>query len=355
MSKTKIASLLCLAVIIVFSVSSVSAATENKIQSVSKNNEFKQNLKNLDTTNPVTKEITKKDNKTYDLPQASGSVQMDENTKAIKVRFNGKEFKITDKDTKALTNELVSGSLIRKNSNGDVASSVEAVDGGIRIVLNIEKTTDKFYTYDFPVEAESGTKYIMNGQGAKLVTSDGKLIVSVITPWATDSNKKSLKTWYTVESDGSILRQHVDLANAKFPVLADPAWCGNGIQSVEWKVRQASEGGDTLSIVPTWCGRYVSNFRDMWNEVKTRFPNQYWSAVCAVYTAGFCSYEVSESMYNQFVCHLIGSSIPYLSWKDDWNVEPWRRNVSYTDPRMLKPTWAWGGGWQCNPPLQWNY
>lgn len=341
MTKTKIASLLCLAVIIVFSVSSVSAATENKIQSVSKNNEFKQNLKNLDTTNPVTKEITKKDSKTYDLPQVSGSVQMDENTKAIKVKFNGKEFKITDKDTKALTNELVSGSLIRKNSNGDVASSVEAVDGGIRIVLNIEKTADKFYTYDFPVEAESGTKYIMNGQGTKLVTSDGKVIVSVITPWATDSNKKSLKTWYTVENNGAILRQHVDLSGAKFPVLADPTWCGNVVNSVKW-VYRGDEHGNTLSIDPTWCGRILANATSIWtltgpmyaasywtvnavwDEVKSRYWSVYMSAVC--YGRYSCYSNADLSMYNQLYCHMF--AVPFKP--DGWNLEPWRPVVSFS-------------------------
>lgn len=113
-----------------------------------------------------------------------------------------------------------------------------------------------------------------------------------------------------------------------FPVVADPIYCGNTVNSVKWINRN---GVWSASVSPTWCGRYSTReLWQNWEEVVSKTPsssqwnkqwntNQYWS------------------MYNQFACH-------WLDWrafvfKGDWNLEPSRRDVGLEATRRA----------DCNP------
>jgi hypothetical protein len=117
-----------------------------------------------------------------------------------------------------------------KNSQTDVI--LEYFSGGFRQVLNL-KNSKASSTYDFEVKLGKGEKISVNKDGsASVKNSKGKTKLIIAKPWAIDSKDKKLKTWYTVERNNT-LRQHIELKNAVFPVLADPLWCGDVASSVE--------------------------------------------------------------------------------------------------------------------------
>lgn len=105
---------------------------------------------------------------------------------------------------------------------------------------------------------------------------------------------------------------------------ASTPWCKEEISSVRWILRDYYEGGNTLSIVPTDCGRNIFYATSKWDEVKSRFSGEYNKAVNSIqYTwRGYAA----DSLKNQFFCH-----VKYATNKYDWNVEPWRQNVYYLD------------------------
>ena len=155
------------------------------------------------------------------------------------------------------------------------------------------------------------------------MNENGERLYIVMKPWANDSAGKSLKTWYTIEKKGTVLRQNIDLKDASFPVVADPVWCGNTIESATWKSYINGDDRGTLSIIPTWCGRNLNvSTSSVWYELQNRFWTQF--TIAASCNNLICSSTKLNSLWNQLSCHKFGGII-----KPDWNLEAWRRIVSW--------------------------
>jgi Protein of unknown function (DUF2599) len=253
--------------------------------------------------------------------------------------------------------DVVENKVIYKNSKNKVDTIVEAVDGGVRMIVNIPDSNAPS-SYDFPIELQANEKLILNEDGSAAVTRpmtkeekdripkkdlpEGLKIpeystkLFIVKPWAKDANGKELKTSYSVK--GNILTQNIDLAGAVFPVVADPIWCGNAIAGTNWfwntggqSSTYPNEVGWTLSVYPNWCG--VSQAFSNWF-------NTYWDAwvdVCnSSGTGGWCGYWSSDeyySMFYQFVCHYnqIGALKRLIDGSSEtaWNLDEWRPNVGW--------------------------
>jgi hypothetical protein len=100
--------------------------------------------------------------------------------------------------------------------------------------------------------------------------------------------------------------------------VADPAWCGNSINKTEWKDKP-SEGGWTLEVIPTWCGRLLTGMD--FNELisKTDKREELWPQNNRNYSS-----TQGRSMYNQYRCH-----IAFVSSKPTYNLEPRRPLVEW--------------------------
>lgn len=323
-----------LLIVINFSLPINTDALVNK-EKLNKQSAFQKNLREKDPTSAQLKTITKNErDNSFLLDQIKGndSAKFDLNSKSLKLKYHGKNFSIKDVDSLNQTAELNSDTIVRYNQNGEIKSTIESVDGGIRIVLNITNSNSNIYTYDFLADVEGGGKYYLESNGsATLKTLSGETVVNVLQPWAKDSTNKALKTWYSVENSGNILRQHVDLTEANFPVIADPTWCGSIVQSEEWRTLWDEGGKISLHIIPTWCGRNFGYNSNTFQEVVDKAPYypygpNYWEK----YTKN----DMYWSMYNQFICHTW-----FARDKPDWNLEPWRPNVGYTRTVLSK----------CNP------
>ena len=168
------------------------------------------------------------------------------------------------------------------------------------------------------------------------MNSKNESITTILKPWAKDSDNKDLKTFYTV--DNNILRQHIETNSmTKYPVKADPTWCGRTYNSIKWIIRESLW---SLSIIPSWCGRsmmvvgtiFTSNY--FLRTPISQLPN-YWLAESSFQDIAWNTpwhYQwpwghkskddnspIYRSMFKQYYCHMVGAF-----YKDEWNLEPWR-------------------------------
>ncbi len=114
------------------------------------------------------------------------------------------------------------------------AVAVQPRDTGARLMVIIRSPDDP-RTYRFPVQIPAGGSLVpmaggksgaentseeRNTTGYVILDRHGEGIGSIAAPWAEDSNRKQIPTWYTQEP-GAIV-QHVDHSGAHYPVVADP-------------------------------------------------------------------------------------------------------------------------------------
>jgi hypothetical protein len=285
--------------------------------------------------------------------------ELNSDQKDLKVKFDLKNKKVklssTDKGETSINipnkNELdsvdiVDNKVVYSGKNSKIDVVVESIDGGIRQVINIKDSSAPSF-YDFPVELGKDDKLELTENGGAIITTknpkpldfsikdlpkdlDQKTIdqiksnrsikTSIAKPWAKDNNGKDLKTWYTIEK-GNILRQNIDLKGAVFPVVADPAWCGNAVNYVTWINR---DGLWSASINTTSCGAWhCAATWGCWQEAYDKTP------LCARWSGWTCvsipwnkQWNTSQywSMYNQFTCHANWAGPFKLGWV--WNIEP---------------------------------
>jgi hypothetical protein len=205
--------------------------------------------------------------------------------------------------------KLVDNKVIYQGTKVDTI--VEVVDGGLRQTINI-KDSSAPKSYNFPMELQTGQRIIINKDGsANVVNNNNESITTILKPWARDAKNQEIPTYYTV--DNNILRQHITTDNmTKYPVKADPTWCGDAVSNVEWVWRSFyGKGAWSLKLKPTWCLNWHAYTPwDAWTELLNKTPyhdrfnwdqrkygtNKYWS------------------MYNQFACHR-----DWVKWSNLYN------------------------------------
>lgn len=307
------------------------------------------NIRDKDPQKPETKGLNK-DNKN----------QLSSNQRDLQIKFNlkNKKIKLQNKDKgdiqigipesqKMDSVDIVDNRVIYSGKESKTDIIVESIDGGIRQIINIKDSTAPNF-YDFPVDLEKDDNLILNKDGSAAVIrpytkeekekipknvpegieipdKTAKLLIA--KPWAKDANGKDLKTWYTIA--GNNLRQNIDLNGAVFPVVADPIWCGNAINSVNWIRRNDMW---SASVNPTWCGAWgsVQQPWDAWVEAYNKTNScARWSGWTCIARPWNKQWNTNQywSMYNQFVCHAEFAR----GWKPDWvwNLEPARPDRGY--------------------------
>lgn len=107
-----------------------------------------------------------------------------------------------------------------------------------RVITSIDHPDDaSTFRYEFdlgPAQAldvtEDGIPFVYEKDG------DEYVIVTVLSaPWAKDADGRDLATSYSVEGDAVV--QSVDVVDAAFPVVADPAWTVGGARAVVPSIR----------------------------------------------------------------------------------------------------------------------
>jgi Protein of unknown function (DUF2599) len=318
------------------------AQTKNSIEDIKK---VQKNIREKDPQKVVSQELTQKSKNTLSSPQDNLEIEIDQVNKKVKINNQNKGDTTIGipnidqlNDGINVDNQVVFGS---KNNKFDVF--IEALDGGMRQVINIKDNTAPT-TYDFPVELNTNEKLVVNEDGsASVITPDsqedkikkieinqknpelklksGKSKILIAKPWAKDANNKELSTSYSI-INGNTLRQTIDTKNAVFPVVADPIWCGNAVASTSWLWRNNVV---SASIVPTNCGAWGGQAWYSWEEAYSKIDNRYWDRNTNYW-----------SMYNQYACHVDFAK----GYKPQWNIEPSKADKGY---------WGFANFWdQCN-------
>jgi len=233
---------------------------------------------------------------------------------------------------KSEQNNLERNKVIYTSKNGNVNTVIESIDGGIRQIITVQSKEKAKEYYDFPIEMEEGDKIEIDKKGQGILKDKKENVkIVILKPWAKDANGKELKTWYTIYNTS--LRQYIDLSNAKFPVVADPVWCGDFFSKVEWEDR-ASEGGLTLRNYPTWCGRFY-DIGYGFDEIMRKAPAH---SAWPWYERNYIK-DKGRSMYNQYRCHVWFASY----YKESYNLEPsrplvaWRTMITRNFPYACNP------------------
>jgi|GEM_PF-7113534 hypothetical protein len=313
-----------------------------------------ENIKDKDKLKSVSQKLTKNNNDNNRLNSDQKNIKLDFNLKDKKVKLSklNDDISISIPEDKEINSvDIINDKVIYSGEQSKSDIIVEAVDGGVRQVINI-KSKDAPNFYDFKVELKPDYKLSINNDGSAVITkpnpnfnkkekinlpksidkstsdlimSGQTPVISIGKPWAVDANKKDLKTWYTVEN-GNTLRQHINLENAAFPVVADPLWCGNAISTVNWINR---DGMWSASNNPTWCGAW--NCAGQWACWQESFDK---TSSCALWSGWTCvnrpwnkQWNTNQywSMYNQFMCH---ADFPQ-GFKTPWNIEPAKKDKGY--------------------------
>jgi Protein of unknown function (DUF2599) len=317
-------------------------------------------LKNIEKQDPQQLKSQKLDRKNQNdqtiLESKNGdlNIDFDLKTKSVNVKNSKKGdslIKVPNADD-INTVDVVENKVIYKNSKNKVDTVVEAIDGGVRMIVNIPDSNSPS-SYDFPIELQANEKLILNQDGSAAVTKpltkeekdripeknlpEGLIIpdysvkLFIAKPWAKDANGKELKTSYSVNDN--ILTQNIDLAGAVFPVVADPAYCGDVISSANWIW---SQGKRTLEVYVTWCGQLIASTRGavasetslwfMWSELYNKTPYD-WSWNWNERAYGTNKYW---SMYNQYSCHVsIFTVLNTTYYGLSYHLEPERPNVGF--------------------------
>jgi hypothetical protein len=299
-------------------------------------------------------EVTNKD--IFKSNQGNLDINFDLKTKKINIKD-----KIKGDTTINISNpneidsvDVVGNTIIYSGKKSKVDTMIEPIGGGFRQVINI-KSSDAPSSYDFPFELLAGEKLVINADGSASVTRSftdeeksknkeifanapkdikvsNNFIKSVIAkPWAKDANNKDLKTSY--EAVGNILRQKIDLSDAVFPVVADPAYCFSYITSVSYVWRNYYGSSQPMyEVDPNWCGKAANNptFWAEWQEVVDKAPNNN-----EIKQYGTSTYW---SLYNQYTCHSdwialsnVAGVMPGTNgeYRDKYHLEAWRADKGY--------------------------
>lgn len=203
--------------------------------------------------------------------------------------------------------KVVEDSVVYDNALPATDVVAQAVDGGARQVFILQDETAKpTVTFDIKSADAEKVTFTTNENGSlNVVNGAGVDVAGVNAPWAVDATGAALPTRFEV--DGTKVTQHIETEGAVFPVSADPTVCGNKIDRVSrfWR-----DGGWTLSVRPTGCGRWWNGYSG-WVEAQRESGRWY-------------SGSRGNSMWNQYICHF-----DWAPYKSTWNLDEWRPDRGY--------------------------
>jgi len=130
----------------------------------------------------------------------------------------GVTFEVAD----ATTVEAADGVIVAEGGASETYVGHTTAAGGQLIYVMADETADPTMVID--TEVPAGYAWVpTEGGGLSLMAegSDAPLVV-VAAPWARDANGTELDTSFSITQAGLV--QHIDIAGATFPVVADPNW-----------------------------------------------------------------------------------------------------------------------------------
>jgi hypothetical protein len=172
---------------------------------------------------------------------------------------------IPNADTARNAKTSVAGTTVYADPSSDSATAVQATTNGMRQLFTLsspEAATDVVV----PLTLPSNTQLVANEDGGyDIVTQSGDspavTIASIGAPWAKDATGKSLPTSYTLNGDQ--LTQHIDTAEATYPVVADPHYTGGWVSGTIYFNKTETK----LFLVGAGVANFISTFSGPWAPI----------------------------------------------------------------------------------------
>lgn len=228
--------------------------------------------------------------------------------------------RLPKREARVESNMIASGVIGYDNGDGSHTVPLVKNDGSVQITTVIEgPNSPTTYGYDFDLPGDAKLK--REGDSILFISGKGAVVGGIAPAWAVDANGVPVPTRYEIE--GNTLTQVVEHGKGvAYPVVADPLWGTDLIQSAGWISRN---GLVSLSLVPTGWNRFNAAFgpaiSEGWNEALAKTPssivNGRW------YTRATAN---TTQMYWQYQCHqVLGFA------KSEWNLEPSNYRPTYAD------------------------
>jgi hypothetical protein len=233
----------------------------------------------------------------------------------------------------ALVNAALSsdGSVVYGSGSDGASVVVQGFTNGVRISTTLA-SSDVGTSFSYPLDLPKGSRIeILDTGGVLLVGPDGSFLGGLLAPWAKDRNGASVATHYEVDGNSMVQVIDGDPARLAYPVVADPYFFIDLIDSYQWVY--ASGPGWTDRVHPTaWatancCGWAVAEYG--WEELVHKDPNHA--------NVGW----LGPGMHDQFDCHQMTSLIIWISGHATYNLDLNRRYVGLPATIAL---------YACNPP-----
>lgn len=229
-------------------------------------------------------------------------------------RRNSDERAVYQDDTKTFTNQ------------------VAVTDLGLEVltVLNSEEAP-KAYDFETGTDGSVRLEKATGSQDVILVYNNDGLVVAVIENMlAKDANGKAVKTVFDIRNN--VITQRIDTQDSSitYPITSGINVYSTGsaadlldwFNDAHWIWR--ADGVSLRLYAKDWCKSA---------NVTTALKEATWAAVYNYFrTEGHWSN--TEGMRKQYLCH-----VDYAKYEADWNLEPWRPNVSYSQTVVAR----------CNP------
>ena len=120
----------------------------------------------------------------------------------------------------AATSAELTGDVSSLTGDDGTSTIVQATVAGVQVVTTVTEPSAAL-ALDLVTTVPEGTTWTVQPDGAVVLAGETGVASAIVgAPWAIDASGRSLDTHFTVEGD--VLTQHVDTADAVFPVVADP-------------------------------------------------------------------------------------------------------------------------------------
>ncbi|CAN5345808.1 hypothetical protein BH11ACT5_BH11ACT5_20710 [soil metagenome] len=204
------------------------------------------------------------------------------------------------------------------NANSTSTVPILREDGILQITTVIADATAPV-RYEYKFDVDGGAVIEPAGEGALVWTVTGSFVAAIGAPWAVDALGAALSTRYEIE-DGALV-QYVDhTSSTEFPVVADPAVCGNIFSGI---TTGTENGQARYGLVASACGTSIKTGLLFGGGVvgvgigQQVMINAGWNEAIRLVPA----LTTKASLRQQYDCHTI-----YAAFKNPWNLEKFRPN-----------------------------
>jgi hypothetical protein len=221
------------------------------------------------------------------------------------------------------------GSVVYGSDSGTSSIVVQGFTNGVRMLTTLA-SKDAGTSFSYPLDLQKGSRIEVQDNGSVLVVGpDGSFLGGLLAPWSKDRNGASVPTHYEVHGNSVVQVIDGNPAALAYPVVADPYWFIDLIDSWQWQWNPGLGWSDhvhpTAWATMNCCGWAVAEYG--WEELIHKDSGSY--------------YLLGAGMHDQYDCHQMVSLIVWISGHATYDLDTYRQHTNL--PATIAAL--------CNPPV----